>query len=369
MKIRVDNFREALELLEPLIARKTTLPITRNVLLKEGKAIATDFEKCVIVNLPEATDTVLIPHRDVYQLLKSVPGYLALTAVVENKELKLSWDGGEAAYDVADVKEFPPVPEVAVKAEGEMDGDALTAVLVTMAHYTTGDQKRPVLAGVILYLGERVVASAGDGFRMAYQELPLKFPAERVIDIPSETVSTLAHLWKMSPSLVRTGDTMVSRLVAKRNLKLSLDGDKAVFSFGRVSLIAKLIEGKPPEFKNLIPTPTNKVKVLAPDLELAVKRVSGIARDSSSIARLKWADSSMTVSAVAAEKGSVSGKLPAVTDDGPGRIALNVSYLMQYLSGKEDYVEMGITGDKSPVLFRYHDSPAVVMMPMFVQWE
>ena len=77
----------------------------------------------------------------------------------------------------------------------------------------------------------------------------------------------------------------------------------------------------------------------------------------------------MTVSAAAAEKGSVVGKVKAVTDDEPGRIAINISYLLEYLSGKEDYVEMGISSDKSPVLFKYHDFPAVVMMPMFVQWE
>jgi len=87
------------------------------------------------------------------------------------------------------------------------------------------------------------------------------------------------------------------------------------------------------------------------------------------IARLKWSDSALTVSAAAAEKGSVVGKVKAVTDDEPGRIAINISYLLEYLSGKEDYVEMGISSDKSPVLFKYHDSPAVVMMPMFVQWE
>jgi len=203
---------------------------------------------------------------------------------------------------------------------------------------------------------------------MAYQETPLKFPAERVINIPWETVRTLSHLWKMAPSVVVGGETLVSRLVGKRNLKLSLDGDKAVMSFGRVTLIMKLTEGKAPEFKNLIPTPTNWVKVLAPDFELALKRIRDVARDNSNIARLRWADSVMTVSAAAAEKGSVAGKLRAETLDGPGRIAVNVSYLLDYLSGKEDYVEMGITADKSPVLFKYHDSPAVVMMPMFVQW-
>lgn len=64
----------------------------------------------------------------------------------------------------------------------------------------------------------------------------------------------------------------------------------------------------------------------------------------------------------------VEASVPAVTDDGPGRIALNIQYLNEYFTGKEDFVTMGISEEGSPALFTYRQFPAVVIMPMFVQW-
>ena len=371
MQIRVDRLRQALELLEPAVPRKPTLAILKNVLLKDGKAISMDLEKCIVLSLPEVTGELLIPHHEILELLKHVPGNETLTIEVKDS-LVLSWDGGQAGgYSLADPRDYPPLPEVKVAAEGDLDGDMLTKGLLAMVPYTAGDDKRPVLSGVSLYLlGQKMALAAGDGFRMGYQELPLSFPVqeERVLDIPAGTVEVLAKLWKKAPAPPAPGANLVSQVVAKRKLRLSVDGDKAAFNFGRVAFIVKLIEGTPPKFKDLIPaSPPNKVRVMAPDFLVALRRIQDVAKAATGIARLKWADSGMTVSAKAEEKGSVESTIPAVTDDGPGRIAINIKYLQEYLAGKEDFVEMGISSDKSPVLFKYRNSPVVVIMPMFVQ--
>jgi DNA polymerase III sliding clamp (beta) subunit (PCNA family) len=109
-------------------------------------------------------------------------------------------------------------------------------------------------------------------------------------------------------------------------------------------------------------------QVLAPELEQAVRRLEKIANEASGIVRLKWTEKEMTLSAQSAEVGEVEATIPANAEDGPGRIAVNVHYLVEYLRGKENLVTMGITSDSSPVLFKYGTSPIVVVMPMMVQW-
>jgi DNA polymerase-3 subunit beta len=139
--------------------------------------------------------------------------------------------------------------------------------------------------------------------------------------------------------------------------------------FGRVTLVSKLIEGTPPRYKQLIPQDANlKVRVFAPELERAVRRLRDMAKDSSGIVRLSWTETTLTVSAKAEEKGKVEAELPVQTEGGPGRLAVNVGYLLDYLSGREGLLTIAVTSESSPVLFRHGTSPLVLMMPMHVDW-
>lgn len=142
--------------------------------------------------MPEATSELLIPHHEILELLKHVPGYEDLT--IEHKESRvLSWGSGQAGgYTLADPKDYPGIPEVKVGTEGELDGDMLTTNLLAMVTYCATEESRPVLCGVAVYLGDKVALAAGDGFRMGYHTLPLSFPAERTISLNSSSLATFA---------------------------------------------------------------------------------------------------------------------------------------------------------------------------------
>ena len=140
------------------------------------------------------------------------------------------------------------------------------------------------------------------------------------------------------------------------------------FQFGQAKVYTRLIAGNPPDFKALIPVPAKKVLVMAPDLERAALRVREIAEDSSGIIRLSWTETEMTVSARSEESGEIEATIPVSAQDGPGRIGMNVKYLMEYLKGKDGLVNFGITTESAPILFQYSNFPLTVIMPMMVQW-
>ena len=240
-------------------------------------------------------------------------------------------------------------------------------VLASMVDYCATDASRPVLNGVSLSLGETIEAAAGDGFRMAYQTLPLSFPTEETVIIPAGSVRTLTYLWDKVPPAVPQASTLIRQVTAKRQLELALGDGRLMARFGRVTLGIRLIEGTSPNFRQLLPQdPPLKVRVFAPALERAVRRLYGIARDSRGIVRLAWADTTLTVSATSDDKGKVEAEVPVQTEGDPGRVALNVSYLLDYLKGKEGLVTVGAKDESSPVLLRHATSPPVVIMPMFV---
>jgi DNA polymerase-3 subunit beta len=372
MQVKVEKLREAMRLLEPAVPKKTPLPVLHNVLLKDGKAIAGNMEVFVMIDLPEADMDCLIPHKPVMQLLKYVPGPETLT-IEANKELKFTWDGGNASYPLAKVKDYPVIREITAKVKGTLDGNLLINALTSAAHYCARDETRPVLAGVTIFPGENLDIAAGDGFRMAYQTIAASFPIEQPLIIPSGAVWLINSLWRHTTPDAVTGNTLVERVLSKRQIDIAFaeaakgSPDKLQMCFGNVTVQLILIQGDPPNFKKLIPSdiPT-KVRFFPGDLERAIKRLSAIARDGKGIVRLNWTNDTMTVSAKSEEMGKIEGTLP-VQADNPGGIALDISYLLEYLGGKEGYITMGITSKTAPAVFRHRLSPLVLVMPMFTQ--
>lgn len=376
MQMRVDRLRETLKLLQLAVPKKTALPVLENALLKDGQAVATDLEIMLVLELSEAEGECLIPHHSVLEVLKYVPGHELLSIEQSKKSLELSWGGGKASYDAIDPKGYPVVPEVKAKVEGELDGDSLLAALKSVVGYCSTDSAKPVLGGVTLSLGESLIVAGADGFQLAYKTLPMSFPAEEQVIIPARAVRVLGDLWDKTPPAVPLQDNLVNQVMSKRQISLALedqqklDGQrKLVARFGRVTMIIKLIQGTAPDVKQLIPedTPT-KIRLFASDLERAVRRVKDVAKDGKGIVRFTWTETAMTVSAKSEKKGNVEAQVSVQTEGEPGRTAVNVDYLLNYLKGREGLVSIGVRGEQEPVLFRHSTSPLVMIMPMFVQW-
>jgi len=299
-----------------------------------------------------------------------VPGDELLTIEQEGKTVDLSWDGGEASYDVAEPDDYPPLPDMEPKAEGTMDGDSLVKALTLAAGYCATETDRPVLSGVHLFLGEQVAVAAADGFRLTYQELPASFPVQESVIIPARAAKMLDHLWHKVPPPPPLKGSLIEQVTAQRELKLALDANRLKVSFGRVSLIAHLIQGTPPSYLQLVPKEeelTSRVDVLAPDFERAVRRVKDVT-GKAGIVRLAWTENALTASAGDKDKGKVEAGVPVVGEAVPGKVALNVSYLLDYLKGRQGVVRMQLKDEHSPVVFRHGQSPLVLIMPMSVQW-
>ncbi len=203
---------------------------------------------------------------------------------------------------------------------------------------------------------------------MAYRILSIPFPAEVKVTIPARSVRVLGELWKKVPPAVPLENSLINQVMSKRQMELAM-GNGLMARFGRVTLFSTLIEGSAPNFSQVIPKePPLKVRVFAPELERAVRRCAQVARDEKDIVRLIWTEAALTVSAKNGEKGNVEAEVPVQTEGGAGKIAVNVSYLLDYLKGKEGLVSIGVKSPQDPILFRHGTTPLVVIMPMFVEW-
>ncbi len=368
MEIQVSRFRETLELLKPAVARKSKIKSIEHILLKDGKAIATDLETFVVTAVPEVDLTTLVPFNDVVKVLKFTPGRELLTIKSKSGKLVLSWADGSATFPTEDPGNFPAIPEFVPETEGSINTDVLIPALVRVLPYAATDSQRAVLAGVTLVLGDPVKVAAGDGYRMADQVLPLSFPGDKIVILPSSSVRVLKHLWEKTPRTPPQTEALVPALLAKKNVMVGYDGKLGLrFQYDKdTTAIIKLVDGQPPDWLKLIPKgePVLKVHLMAMELEVAVRRVAVVALDGKGIVRIAFKEDKATVSATSDGHKVESSFQVMEKAETPQKVGLTVNYLLGYLTGKQGLMSITWTGGTSPVALQSKDDPRVLIMPM-----
>jgi DNA polymerase-3 subunit beta len=372
MEIQVEKLRQALQLLEPVISCKPTLESLKYVRLGEGKVLATDLDVAVTISAIGGTGAdkgVCLLYHTLTTLLDSVPGHLTATITPDGKTATLTAGRTQATLAALSVEDFPPIPNPTPEHEAAVDGDALVRALTAVLPCAAGkDDTRPVLKAICLTLGENPEAAAADGFRLAWEPIPVKLPGEGNLLIPTGAVRALAHLWKHAPKPPQlNGVADPARLaMAKRLVRLGYSPDWLKVSFGEVSLLTQLVKGTFPNYRNLIPKEGAVSVTFDPgDLTRVIKRMLKMARDGSGIIRLSWGDNELQAEVRVADLGPTITSIPALCQ-GEGRISFNYLYLLDYLKEKQDLVTLATAGDRAPALFSYHGTPHFVLMPMFV---
>ncbi len=392
MEIQVHKLRNALGLLEGLTSPKATteggkstrgrgkksgktasaFPVLSNVLLREGKAMATDLETAVSVDLPEVTGECLLPFDKVAKLLRYVNGNDELKIETAHRLLTLSWSEGKATLETESAEDYPQIPHIEPVIRCSLLGDMLVPNLLSMLDYCAAESSRPVLAGVSLFLGEPLEIAAGDGYRMAYKTLSLSLAqAEGIknVVIPSRAVAILGHVWSKALRPPVTEGSIADLVATKGNIEMEISPTLLKAHFGVVSMLVKTVAGTPPSFKTLIPAdPPSKVQFYAPDFEVSLRRLMGTAKDGNGAVRMAWADGSMALSTEDTGLSNIEVNIPAQALNGACRIAISMKYLQEYIKGKSGLVTMGVTTVSGPALFRHSNSPLVVIMPMNVSW-
>lgn len=396
MKTTVARLRYVLQVLEPAVNRKhPTLAILQNVLVGQGRAYATKLDVAVSVEMPEATDDpMVLPHSQLLSLLKNIPGPTHLTLHREGQMLKVVAGAATAEFPApGEVADFPPFPSLKPAGEGQVDADLFLKTATALTKYAATEASRPTLQCVCVTLGAPLEMATADGFRLAWQTIPMALPTLgsppipfTQLLLPTEAVHALARVWKLMEKTASTdgqsapdgsdptkGDgkfRLAMSAVAKRLATVRFTQDALSFEHGAVTIRVQLNAEAFPDYHQLIPTDLPlKVSFDAEQALRVLKSVAAVAADGSGIVRLQWAGERLVFSAHAEETGSISGDVRAHIQGGEGRIAFNHKYLMDSLAGKLGPVLMETSGPSVAARFFHAGSPDLVQMPMFVQWE
>ncbi len=369
-----ENLAKGLSIVGRTVASRSTLPVLSNVMLETDngrlKLSTTNLElgiNCWVGAKVEAEGATTVPARLLTDFINSLPPeQIDMELAVRTQTLNARCARFEVNIKGIDAQEFPIIPttddaERAIRLEPEDLRQMIDQVVFAAAT----DESRPILTGVLARFDEdELTMAAADGFRLSVRSASLGQPVEEAIEviIPARALGELARI---SPD---QEDWVEVFITPARN--------QILFHMRDVDLVSQLIEGKFPDYRQIIPSSHTTRTVLDTSGFLKAARVSHLfARDAANIVRVEVAPGDelmpgrLTLAATSAELGDNVGQLDAIVEGDPIEIAFNAKYLIDVLSVVDTaQVAMETSSASSPGVLRPvgDDDFVHVIMPMHI---
>ena len=368
-----ENITKGLSIVGRAVASRSTLPVLGNVLLSTDKSglklSATNLEMgitCWIGAKVHEEGSTTLPAKTLIDLVGTLPREridLELDARTQTMQVACAEFTNEIKCIGSD--EFPVLPSAEDDHDLEINVSNLREMIDQVVFVAATDDSRPVLTGVEDKIeNETLTFAAADGFRLAVCTSSLSGSDGTDVDviIPARALAELARIIGDESDVV--------------SITLQPNCVQVIFRVRDVELVCQLIEGKFPDYQQLLPDSYQTRVVMSTEKFLGACRAAQIfARESSYAVTLSVksgdnpGEDRLEVSANAAETGSNESSIESSLDGDPVEIAFNVRYLTEVLRviGTPD-VALETNGEASPGVLRPvgREDFVSVVMPMHV---
>ena len=356
MKFNVNqkDLQNSLNFCQGVIEKKSTLPILSNVLLRAQdeilKVTATDLDLIFIQNISnieieedgETTTSCSIMYDIVRKFNNEKK--ISFNLVSENK-INLESDNSSFNLNCLKASEFPITEENFRENEFKINSKKLLKLLNKCKFSISNDETRHYLSGIFFHITDNenkkfLTAVATDSHRMAISKTLLteeiKFDP---IILPKKTIFQLCSLLDNYD-----GDVKIS------NVK-----SKIKFEFNNCILISKLIDGKFPNYFQVIPK--DNQKKLETDLKpflTSVDRVASVSLDKKDGLKMSLSNNNLDLSVNNSNSGDGKESLPVKFEH-----ELDISFNPRYLID----VASNMDGNKLEIYLKESGSPALIKDP------
>lgn len=371
IRITVSELSKALQLLQGVAGRKNTMPILANVFLEAQanklRLSATDLDiglqinRACEVNQPGA---ITVSAKSLLDIVKLLPGPYVTLITLPNQHLLVKSGKTQARLLALPPEEFPRLPDISgISCHQINTKDFLEAIQKTI-YSSSVDENRYNLTGVCLEPGnssrDPFIFVSTDGHRLSRYVLTLD--ENSTFNLPGSVILPRKGLVE----LIKILETHTQN--EQHRFELGFSQQQAVLKTEDVLLTMRLIDGKFPDYKQVIPKISDKIiRATKSDFVASLRRVSVLTSDRNQSVKLVIKPGELTVSCVNPEAGEVSDDLP-IDYAGPDmEIAFSAGYLTEALSSLSDSnIMMRFTDPYSPAILTgiHEEHHLCVVMPI-----
>lgn len=354
MKLTVsrETFLARLGIAVRAASTRSAIQTLAGVLLKveEDKAElqATDMELGLRVALEpgsSAPGQAVIPGRLLLDVVRSLPRddlSLEYRSAQQDVEVK----SGSASFHLRTLptEDFPKLPEAPAEGTITMPAKAFVDTISRVARAASRDETRPHLTGVLVTAeGRDLRMVATDSYRLGVKETTLEEPLDGSLEanVPARTLQEVGRI-------ASAGGAEAIGVAALEN--------QVIFTVAGVVLSSRLVEGRFPNYQQLLPdTYEHELRVERDELLEVVRRVGLLAQKNAPL-RLRFSEGALDVSAQTPDVGEASESLPVPFGGEELEIGFNPEFFREGLeSAESDELSLKLISPLRPGLIQSGD--------------
>ena len=324
-------------------------PLYANVLVEMGTMTASDGEMRIATPLDCAGGpAMLIPHDRLMRIVSAVPSDAEVVMTTDGTQCEILCGHGRWLLPTSDPKEYPQHTPEEFKPIAHLPGDQFARLMRSVKCATDTDSSRYALGGVLLEFRSGVLSMIStDGRRL--------HASEAEIDQAVDDSTTIVPRRVIDVILAIVGSGMGS-------LQLECNKTEVMAEIGGTILTARLLEGRFPKWREIVPAEQPATTVGVGQLLEAVRQGSICRSETTKGSQFVITDSCLAVSSESSEYGSSRASCEVIGSS-KAALKLDASYVIEFLSTLDsaDNVTIEASGNDAATVFRCGETFAVIM--------
>lgn len=368
MKLSVsrDAFLARLGVAARGVSTRSSIQTLSGVMIREAEGggvelQATDMEIGIRVKVDaeveSAANPVVLPGRLLLDVVRSLPNDdLALEYRSQTQDVEIVSGTAKFHLRTLPTEDFPKLPERDEAATISVPAPAFIDTVSRVGRAASRDEARPHLTGVLVSAsGNELRMVATDSYRLAVKETKLEsaLSGDLEVNVPVRALQEL---------------TRVAAADGVEAIEVTAKENQVIFRAGDVVLSSRLIEGRFPNYKQLLPESyEHELRVSRSELLDVVKRISLMAQKNAPL-RMKFEDGALEVSAETPDIGEARESLPAPFKGETLEIGFNPEFLQDGLdSAESDELIFKLISPHRPGLIQSGDDGGFIYLVMPVR--
>ena len=342
--INQKKLSQAVKNAERIISRNSSLPILQTLLLRAEKeslkVSATNLEIGVNyyvgakINEP---GIISVPAKIFSDFISNVQDE-KLEISTKGNVMNINSDKYKTQILCFNADDFPIIPQNKNKETLKIKQDILKKSLLNVIDSASLSDTRPELNGVYInFENNKLILAATDSYRLAENITEIVNLVERTLIMPRNTAL----------ELIRALDD------SQTDISLSFSDNQIFIGNDNFEMISRLIDGKFPDYKNLIPDKfISLARVQKDELEKGIKIASVFSSNIFDI-KIKVEDKKAFISAKNSDRGETNATLVCELKNEPFELTANYTYILEGLKSiNTESVLIKFTGDGGPLVIK-----------------
>lgn len=350
----------ALSIVQKGVSTRSTLPVLSGIFVEaRGDEIlfqTTDLELSIQYTasaLVEEEGSTVLPGKLIVDIVKNLPD-AAVHVEASEEGAVISCDSSSFSIKCLNAADFPAFPQVIPEQQISVPFEAFSTMARKVCRVVSKDESRAILTGVLISVEDKVFKMvATDSYRLAVTEAA-------VLEDASDFNAVLAGSFVADlAGLPKTGE----------RISLALAENQIIVSYVGTVFINRRIEGKYPNYKQLIPASYETRCIVDRNSLLAAVRRASLLEHNRSQVRFSVNAASQTIQLTTSQDvGSTQEIVKAQIEGADVEIGFNSYYVVEGLSAMESSgVSLEIQGALKPGIMKGSDDEGYLYLVMPVR--